>query len=399
MTGTKTFLPINVYEAALQRLNFVFDEFERICVSFSGGKDSTVLLSLASKVATERGRKIDVLFIDWEAQYTATIEHIEERFLNNPAVNPIWVCLPMSTSNESSFHEPMFTAWEYGKEDVWVRPLPQHPFVVSDYNHFPFYQYGMTFEDFVPQFNNWYAQQGPSASLVGIRADESLNRFRTIKRGKGRKLYQGKSWSTKIGENSFNFYPLYDWRVEDIWAYLGKTGEPYNHIYDQMYLAGMSPHEMRICEPYSMEARRHLDKFHYLEPKTWERIVGRVQGVNFGAKSGRSELFAYQTIKKPDGLTWKEYAHLLLESLPKPLQDHYKRRIDVFLGWFKKHRGWVDLKEESDPKLEAKKLGGSWRMVCRTLLRNDYFCTHLSFSINQNEYQKMEALKEKYKDL
>ena len=397
----KTQLPINVHDAALERLGYVFDRFERVCVSFSGGKDSTVLLHLAHQVAQERGRTIDVMFIDWEAQYGATIAHIEE-MMRLPGINPYWVALPISTSNESSFHDPMWTAWDAAKRDVWVRELPTAPGAITDYDHFPFYEYGMTFEEFVPAFNEWYSQAAPSAFLIGIRADESLNRFRTVKKQghKGvRKTYEDIAWSTQSADQGWNFYPLYDWRVEDIWTNIGRDGVPYNHIYDLMYLAGMSLHEMRICEPYSMEARKHLDKYHYLEPETWDKIVQRVGGANFGAKYGRSELFAFQRIEKPDGLTWREYSHLLLESVPPPLRDHYRRRIDVFIGWFQKNLGWEDLKEESDPALEAKKLGGSWRMVARTLLRNDYFCSHLSFSINKDEYQKLQALKEKYEEL
>lgn len=397
----KTQLPIDVHAAAIERLGYIFDRFERVCVSFSGGKDSTVLLHLAHQVAQERGRTIDAMFIDWEAQYDATIAHVEE-MLSLPGINPIWIALPISTSNESSFHDPMWTAWDIAKQDLWVRPLPSGTGVIADYDHFPFYDYGMTFEEFVPLFNEWYSQDAPAAFLIGIRADESLNRFRTVKKQghKGvRKTWQDIAWSTQSADQGWNFYPLYDWRVEDIWTNIGRDDVPYNHIYDMMYLAGMSLHEMRICEPYSMEARKHLDKYHYLEPKTWDRIVQRVGGANFGAKYGRSELFAFQRIEKPDGLTWKEYSHLLLESLPPPLRDHYRRRIDVFLGWFQKNLGWEDLNEESDPKLEAKKLGGSWRMVARALLRNDYFCSHLSFSINKDEYRKLEDLKQKYKVL
>lgn len=400
----KTQLAINVYDAAIERLEYVFERFERVCVSFSGGKDSTVLLHLARTVAARLGRTVDVLFIDWEAQYQATIDHVTEMLVAAPVATDraYWVALPISTSNESSFHEPMWTAWDADKRDVWVRPLPDYPCVVSDADYFPFYRYGMLFEEFVPEFNEWYAGESGAAFLIGIRADESLNRFRTVKKQghKGvRRRYDDVPWSTQSADNGFNFYPLYDWRVEDIWTCIGRDCVPYNHIYDLMYLAGLGLHEMRICEPYSMEARRHLDKFHYLEPDTWTRIVERVSGANFGAKAGRSELFAFGRIEKPAGLTWKEYSMLLLESLPPELQAHYRRRIDVFRGWFAKNMGWDDLKEESEPALEAKKLGGSWRMVARTLLRNDYFCTHLSFSINKEEYEKMQALKEKYKDL
>ena len=35
-------LDMNVFDAALMRLDWVFDTFEQVCLSFSGGKDSTV---------------------------------------------------------------------------------------------------------------------------------------------------------------------------------------------------------------------------------------------------------------------------------------------------------------------------------------------------------------------
>lgn len=397
----KTYLDIDVLTAARQRLALVFDRFERVCVSFSGGKDSTVLLDLATCEAARRGRIVDVLFIDWEAQYTATIEHVSTMLVDHPHRRPWWICLPISTCNESSFHDPMWTAWDPAARDRWVREIPELTGVISDQAYFPFYRFGMTFEEFVPDWNSWYASDGAAAFLVGLRADESLNRFRTLRQRKHarRFRFQELPWSTQTTEQSYAFYPLYDWRVEDVWTYIGKNEVPHNTIYDRMYRAGMRLHDMRICEPYSREARKHLDKYHQLEPATWDRIVERAGGVNFGALYGSSTLFGYRNITKPEHLTWREYAWLLLETMPPPLREHYRRRIDVFREWFVKNLGWSDLNEESELALEMRNQGGSWRMVCRTLLRNDYFCTHLCFNVNKDEYAKYQSVKEKYADL
>ena len=42
----REYLEQNVYEALRKRLKFIFEEFDNIYISFSGGKDSGLLLNL-----------------------------------------------------------------------------------------------------------------------------------------------------------------------------------------------------------------------------------------------------------------------------------------------------------------------------------------------------------------
>jgi predicted phosphoadenosine phosphosulfate sulfurtransferase len=72
----KKFLDKNVLEAAQERIAIAFDSFTKIYVSFSGGKDSTVMLHLVMQEAIKRNRKVGLLFVDLEGQYKITIEHI-----------------------------------------------------------------------------------------------------------------------------------------------------------------------------------------------------------------------------------------------------------------------------------------------------------------------------------
>lgn len=64
----------NVYELIQKRLKFIFDEFDNIYVSFSGGKDSGVLLNLCIDYIRKHNlnRKIGVFHMDYEAQYKMT---------------------------------------------------------------------------------------------------------------------------------------------------------------------------------------------------------------------------------------------------------------------------------------------------------------------------------------
>ena len=49
----KKYIKKSVYEAAMERIKFIFDEFENVLVSFSGGKDSGVMLEMCYDYAKE----------------------------------------------------------------------------------------------------------------------------------------------------------------------------------------------------------------------------------------------------------------------------------------------------------------------------------------------------------
>ncbi|MGI6078032.1 MAG: phosphoadenosine phosphosulfate reductase [Fastidiosipilaceae bacterium] len=394
----------NVYEAAVERFEIIYSEFDRVCVSFSNGKDSGVILNLAIETA-RRLNKLPVyaLYIDMEAQYAHSIEYTERMF-NREDVKAYWVCLPIHLRNAVSQFQPHWVCWDIKKKDAWVRNMPTHPAVISDVKHFPFFRYGMEFEEFVPEFAHWFSQGKKTASIVGIRSDESLNRFRTIK-SESKITYKDYSWTTKLfredsESNIYNAYPIYDWRVEDIWIANGKFGWDYNQIYDLMYMAGVSLHKQRLCQPYGDDQRQGLYLFKALEPETWAKLVNRVEGANFGnryTETNHTTLGNYK-VNLPPGHTFESYAKFLLKTMPPYLAEHYQKKIDTFLSWWDKE-GVSIIPDTADPKMEAARKAPSWRRICKVLLKNDYWCKGLSFAQTKKELEKQVEIITKYSNI
>lgn len=387
----KRAIGISVLDAARERIAWTFDKFERIYLSFSGGKDSTVMLHLVMDEAIKRDRKVGVLFIDLEGQYKLTIDHIHRCFdMYKEYIEKYWICLPIHLRNAVSVYQPHWICWEEDKKDIWVRDMPDD--AIFDTEYFPFFFKGMEFEEFVPLFGEWFGGGKMTACFVGIRADESLNRFRTIA-STSKVSLKGRKFTTLVaGESLYNIYPIYDWRTKDIWIYHGKNpSKPHNHLYDLMHKAGLTIHQMRICQPYGDDQRRGLWLFHLIEPETWAKIVARVNGANGGALYIQEwgNINGYRRITKPVGHTWESFAQLLVGSMPPKTKTHYENKVAVFRKWWSE-RGYSDgIPDEAPYDLEAKRKAPSWRRVCKSLLRNDYWCKGMGFSQHKSDaYQK-----------
>lgn len=397
---SKHYLSCDVLEAAQKRIEYTFDNFAKVYVSFSAGKDSTVMLHLVAQEARKRNRRFGLLLIDLEGQYKTTIDHALSCFAQYENItDQFWVSLPIDLRNAVSVYEPKWQCWDVDKKDVWIRTPPN--FAITDNDYFDFFEPGMEFEEFVPLFGEWYAQGETTACLVGIRSDESLNRWRTIA-SKTKTTFNGKQWTSQITENTFNVYPIYDWRTEDIWTWHSKNSEaPHNRLYDLMAKAGLKISQMRICQPYGDDQRRGLWLFHLIEPETWAKVVARVNGANGGALYMQEwgNINGYRKITKPVGHTWKSFAELLVGSMPPAMEIHYKDKIMLFERWWME-RGYPDgIPDEADYQMEAQRLAPSWRRVCKTLLRNDYWCKGLGFSQHKSAaYEKYQALMKKRRE-
>ena len=390
----KAYQKTSVLEASTDRIEKAFDTFETLYISFSGGKDSTVMTHLVLAEAKKRNRKVGLLIIDLEAQYSETIKHVEEMVgMYKDNIDLHWFCGELLMRNAVSNYQPRWTCWDEKKKDIWVRPKPKQ---ASDLRQYDFYVPEMEFEEFMVLFGQWYSKGTMTGAFIGIRSDESLHRYKAITSRKDGLMYNDWKWTTKVSKDLFNVYPIYDWRTEDIWTYHGVFPDKcHNEIYDKMTMAGVKISQQRLCQPYGDDQRRGLWLYHLLEPETWYKLIVRVNGVNGGSLyvQENGNISGYHKISKPEGHTWESFCNLLLSTMPTKTRVHYAARFKKFIHCWR-DRGYSKIPQEAPLELENKCWAPSWRRMCKVMLRNDYWCKGLGQTQPKSEaYEKFKDIK------
>ncbi len=434
----KKYLDLNVYDSLQLRLKFIFEEFDNIFVSFSGGKDSGLLLNLVLDFQKKYypKKKIGVFHQDFEAQYSYTTRYVErtmERIKDDAEL--YWVCLPMATRTALSNYQMFWYPWDDKKEDLWIRPRPNFDYVITlENNPITTYKYKMHQEDLAKQFGRWYKLSHGDTSticLLGIRADESLQRYSGFLNKKNR--YKGRCWITNQFKNVWCGSPMYDWSVSDVWHAIYRNNYEYNSLYDMFYLAGLKPSLMRVASPFNDYAKESLNLYRVIEPETWIRLLGRVRGVNFGNIYGKTKALGYRNITLPEGHTWESYTKFLLSTLPKRIRNNYINRFQTSIRFW--HTVGGGLEEETIAELEehgypirrngfsnytifkntrvifvdkipdhtddikTSKDIPSWKRMCYCILKNDHICRFMGFGLTREQQRKIDVIKKKYESL
>lgn len=434
----REFLNQDVYGALQERLHFLFKEFDNIYLSFSGGKDSGLLLNLVLDFRNRYypQRMVGVFHQDFEAQYTVTTEYVERTFDRiQDEVEPYWVCLPMATRTALSSYEMYWYPWDDTKREAWVRPMPQKDYVVNlEHNPITTYQYRMHQEDLAKQFGRWYRLSHgmkKTVCLLGMRADESLQRYSGFLNK--RYGYKGECWITKQFKDVWCASPLYDWSIQDVWHANAVFGYDYNHLYDLYYMAGLKVSQMRVASPFNDYSKDALNLYRVIDPEIWTRLVGRVRGANFTAIYGRTRAMGYRNVKLPEGHTWKSYTIFLLDTLPTRLRNNYIKKFNTSIQFW--HETGGGLEEETIRELEEHgykiKRNGvsnytlskksrvifvgpipddtddikstrdvpSWKRMCYCILKNDHICRSMGFGMTRQQQKRLDIIKWKYKSI
>lgn len=424
----------NVYEASQERLDFIFANFPRIYISFSGGKDSGVMLNLVLDYMRKNGitRKVGVMVMDNECNFSHSLEFMHSILGKNlDLLDVYWICLPLTLPCTVSSYQVDWQCWASRDKDRWVRPMPTHSYVVNEQNKpFDFFRPDMLDKEFYDEFGEWYSQGERCASLIGIRTVESLNRFRAIM-NKRKEMLDGQIWTKRNMEHVYNCYPIYDWKTEDIWTANAKFGWEYNGLYDLFYKAGVPVLKMRVASPFMSESKSSLSMYRVIDAPCWARLCARVGGANFVATYGKQ--IAYSSLKLPNGHTWKSFVKFLLATLPKETAENFKMRfIQSIKFWSRVGRG---LKEKTISELEASGIrfdingttphGGnelrrvrvhpvpdhldmlscnnsevtSWKRFAITILKNDHTCKYMGLAPTKEQAERQRYIQAKYRKI
>lgn len=368
----------NVFNATLNRIRYIYDRFDKVVVSFSGGKDSTAVLNTALIVARERNKlPLEVVFFDEEAIHPPTIEYVQ-RVEQNKEINLHWYCLEFKHRNACSNEEPFWYTWDKEKKDLWVRNLPEN--AITEH---PKFKKGMSFQEFCPYLYD--RTQGSIAMLTGIRTQESLRRYQVIAKKKNDAFINSVSES---GQNQYRAFPIYDWSSEDVWMGVHKFGWDYNQTYDifnQTKLYGDFLHQ-RVCPPYGEEPLRGLWVYSECFPEMWHKMINRVQGVATAWRYGNSELYS-SAKAKPNHLTWKEYLNVIIDSYDYDAKNEVKKTVNSYINSHKKKTKQVINDFELHPIS-----GVSWQWLCTVVTRGDFKGRQAS-AMNKNAIKQREKLK------
>lgn len=425
---------MTVYDLTQERLKFIFENFENVYVSFSGGKDSGVLLNLAVEYVRRNcpGRKVGLFHIDYEAQYQMTTDYVDQEFSKNADVLEYFrICLPISAQCSTSMFQDHWIPWDEDKRDIWVRPMPENS--VNESNcPFGFFQKGMWDYDLQKHFSLWYHKlkgKGRTCCLVGIRTQESLNRWRAIFSERNYRKFHDLEWTSQMYDDVYNAYPIFDWQTSDIWVANGRFGWPYNKLYDLYYMAGLNIDQMRVASPFNDCAQDSLKLYRVIDPDNWAKMIGRVNGVNFTGIYGGTTAMGWKSIKLPPGHTWESYMYFLLETLPDEARRNYLAKLQTSIAFWRdkggclsqetiaklmEHGVKLEVMPTTNYKTEKKPVRmdylddidiaefkeiPTFKRMCICIMKNDHLCKYMGFSQTKQELKRRKDIIEKYSNL
>lgn len=343
------------FELAVERMAATFDRFDKVFVSFSGGKDSTACMNIAAEAAKLVGKlPLDVVTYDEEAIPPETVEYME-RVAAREDIRFHWYCIPLKHRNACSRKHPYWHPWDDECPDLWVRPLP--PRAITSLRGF---KKTMGTEDCPPLL--FGPEYGRVCNVMGIRCQESMSRYMSVASKKGFECFTIKTdspWMTKA-------YPIYDWSLEDVWVAPSRFGWDYNRAYDRMEACGVTRVDARCSPPYGEQPIRRLWSYSQCWPDLWAKMTQRVHGAATAARYANTELYGIGVAEDslPPGTTWKQHTLGTLGKLLGAAKQDVAAAMASLINQHKSCYSRSAFPEKPIPDFEPDPVSGmSWKII------------------------------------
>jgi len=260
MPRAKKYLEIDCLTAARQRIRHIYEAFDSIAIMFSGGKDSLSCVHLAKEVHDEYDLgPVNVIFRDEEVINPTVLNFVNE-YRHKDWVNLAWYCLPNANSRFILGRKLRYIEWDPNRE--WIRPMPEWAISAKDL--------GIDGTTSQHSLDDLMAQPfgGKVAFITGVRAAESLIRFRSVTQ----KLNENYIGSIEGNPKSRVKLckPIYDWQQNDCLKYLFDNEIAWCPLYDAQEMAGIG---LRVSTPLHAVAAKKFDAVRAVEPEFYEQII------------------------------------------------------------------------------------------------------------------------------
>ncbi len=354
----KQLLDMDVYRAALDRVAYAYDFGEHVVLSFSGGKDSTVLLFLCQEVAESLGFPkpyLHVAYFDEEIVDPDTTAFVEQ------VKGYDWLtfhhfCVPVRHSIKSS-SRAYWRTWDPEEQARWVKQ-PAAGAVTREVFGAGFDWQDARYDSIVRTYFGGLLNNN-FISLLAIRANESLTRRKSIA--------QAQTWlfgakervpAVRMGK------PIYDWGDQDVWRYIKERNLPYSVHYDHLAQAGVALRNQRIStwgNAYFAGAG-HLMRELY--PDLWNKAILRLPELETMMRYGHSTFYS-RSNHKPAGMTWREYALTVLNMLDDDSRKVWQSIIVARL------RNWHGRSSGPFPEIKTHVSENSWQHLVEGMTQNE----------------------------
>ena len=322
---------------AVERFHTLFDLYDHVVVSISGGKDSTCIMETGAIAAREAGRVLDVEFWDEEVIYPETAAYIRRLVdAERSELRIRWYCTPIKESNAWDPSKPHWYPWAPEAEALWVRPMPAEGIQDGKRGYRPLSAgQRLSLQDKLHFVGRAHLPE-TYCEVIGRRIQESPAR-RTI----AAKLGWLQPAVAKARRFSAIASPIIEWHLADVWSAIRDMNWDWNRAYYRMYQAGLHPGKSRVGPWFGEEPSVDLHLKRKLAPEIWARACLRIPGVADLSRYAGSALMGRGQSRK-GGVVTKEAIREAVRRLPPSRRRDTLKSIRTLIKHHLFHRMPID---------------------------------------------------------